>query len=929
MPRLDLAVALAGLLLADPALAQAPATAPPPANRPTSYRNFDLAIYCRVDDVRRMAEGDWLERHFDLLARQLRIGKVYLETHRSGVMNDRETMLKVKRFFEEHGVRTAGGITLVADEGREFRQYSYTDPADRKHVAEVVRFTASLFDELILDDFFFTTTKRESDIKAKGARSWSEFRLGLMREAAQSLVVGPAKAANPKIKVVIKYPNWYEHFPYAGFDLENEPRIFDGIYTGTETRDATYTAQHLQEYQSYSIQRYFENVKPGGNGGGWVDPFLRGTLDRYSEQLELTLLARAREITLFCFSDLFEDVREADGTTRPASRVAGVAADTFERVDAILSQLGNPVGVSAYKPYHSSGEDFLHSFLGMVGIPVELTPQFREDLPLVLLNASAAKDPAIVERIEKQLRSGRSVVITTGLLRALQGRGIEQIVDLEVSDRKLLTRRFSRFGGVFEGSKDILLPQLRYATNDSWEEIGALDGENGFPLLHHADYGSGRLFTLAVPDNFADLYELPAPVLDHIRAVVTKGLPVRLSGPSRVALFAYDNGSFVVHSFLPQAVAVDVIVGERGATLVELGSVPRMPRGVGPELPGQPRPDGTAFTVFLQPHVSRAFRTQAAVRASSTSAHAFAVNQRLGRGVNIIGYDPIWQDRAKARFQEKHFQAIHDAGFGSVRINLHPFKAMDPANGHAIAPAWLSTLDWAVKGALAAHLAVILDLHEFHAMAEDPVGRKEMLLSFWRQIAPRFKDAPDEVVFELLNEPFGKLTPEMWNGYLKEALAVVRASNPTRVVVVGPGQWNGISALPGLVLPEEDRNLIVTVHYYAPMEFTHQGAAWAPEYADKTGVPWVGTDQERRRTELDLARAQEWAAARDRPVLLGEFGAYDNADMDSRARYTAHVARTAERLGWSWAYWQFDSDFVVYDVPGDRWVEPLRRALVP
>jgi hypothetical protein len=906
------------------ALAAAPAPAP-------RYRNFELAIYCRVDDVRRMAEGDWLSRHFDLLQKQLRVSKVYLETHRSRVMNDRETMLKAKRFFEERGVKTAGGITLVADEGREFRQFSYTDPADRKRVEEIVRFTAGLFDELILDDFFFTTTKRESDIAAKGSRSWSDFRLALMREAAQTLVVGPAKAVNPGIKVVIKYPNWYEHFPNAGFDLEKEPQIFDGIYTGNETRDATYTQQHLQEYQSYGIQRYFENVKPGGNGGGWVDPFGRGTLDRYAEQLALTLLAKAREVTLFCFSDLFEDIRQPDGSLQPASRVASVAADTFERVDAILGQLGNPVGVSAYKPFHSSGEDFLHSFLGNAGVPIELTPKFLEDRPLVFLNASAAKDPAIVSRIDRQLRAGKTVVVTTGLWRALAGKGIEQFAELELGDRKVLSHRFMpAWRGVVEGSKDVLLPQLRYPTNDAWEEVTALDGPNGFPLVLHADYGKGRLVVLTVPDNFADLYELPPPVLDHIRGVLSQGLPVRLSGPSRVALFAYDNGGFVVHSFLPHAAAVDVIVSQKGAQLLELGAAPRMPGlASGGLVPGQARPDGTSFTVFLQPHGQRAFRTLPAGGAKGPSAHAFAVNQKLGRGVNVIGYDPIWQDRSRARFQDRYWKAIHDAGLTSVRINLHPFKQMDATSGHAIAPSWLETLDWAVKGALDAGLAVVLDLHEFGAMAEDPAGRKEMLLAFWRQVAPRFKDAPDDVVFELLNEPHGKLTPELWNSYLEDALAVVRETNPTRAVIVGPGQWNGISALPKLELPAADRNLIVTVHYYAPMEFTHQGASWTAEWKDKTGVVWTGTDQERRRVELDFAPVQEWAAVHDRPVLLGEFGAYDRADMDSRARYTAHVARTAERLGWSWAYWQFDSDFVLYDVAKDAWVEPLLKALVP
>jgi len=348
----------------------------------------------------------------------------------------------------------------------------------------------------------------------------------------------------------------------------------------------------------------------------------------------------------------------------------------------------------------------------------------------------------------------------------------------------------------------------------------------------------------------------------------------------------------------------------------------------GAVLPGQPRGEETVFPVFLPAHESRAFERRRP-GAGGASARAFAVNQKLGRSVNIIGYDPIWQERAKARFKEGYFAKIREAGFTSVRVNLHPFKHMDAANGHALKPSWLETLDWAVKGALAARLAVILDMHEFGAMAEDPAGRKEAWLAFWRQVAPRFKDAPDDVVFELLNEPNQKLTPEMWNEYLKEGLAIVRATNPTRAVIVGGGRWNSIDGLQALVLPEDDRNLIATVHYYTPMEFTHQGAPWNAENKDKSGVVWTGTDQERRRIDLDFAKAQQWAVAHDRPVLLGEFGAYDKADMDSRARYTAAVARAAERLGWSWAYWQFDSDFVVYDVGKDAWVEPLRKALVP
>ena len=616
---------------------------------------------------------------------------------------------------------------------------------------------------------------------------------------------------------------------------------------------------------------------------------------------------------------------------RPASRVAGVAADAFERLDAILSQLGNPIGVSAYKPYHSSGEDFLHSFLGMAGVPVELTPQFREDLPLVFLNASAAQDPGIVAKMDKQLRAGKAVVVTTGLWKALQGRGVEQFADLEVSDRKVISHRFmTRWRGVVEGSKDVLLPQLRYPTNDSWEEVSALDGPNGYPLVLHADYGKGRLFVLTIPDNFADLYDLPAPVLDHIRGLLSQGLPVRLSGPSGVSLFAYDNGAFVVHSFLPHAVAVEVILNEQGAQLAELGSAPRMPGVASGAAPAEARPDGTAFTVFLQPHSYRAFTKVAAGGAAGPSAHAFAVNRKLGRGVNIIGYDPIWQDRAKARFKPEYFPRIREAGFDSVRINLQPFKYMDAANEYALRPSWLETLDWAVKNALAARLAVILDMHEFHAMAEDPAGRKAQWLAFWTQIAARFKDAPDDVVFELLNEPFGKLTPEMWNDYLEEGLAVVRATNPTRAVDRRrghveldrrPAEGRAPRRRPQ---PDRDRPLLHADGVHAPGRAVVEGEQGPPgrrvdRHATRSGGGSSSTSPGRRTGPRRTTGRCTWASSAPTTRRTWTPG----------RRYTAAVARAAERLGWSWGYWQFDSDFVVYDVGKDAWVEPIRNALVP
>ena len=225
---------------------------------------------------------------------------------------------------------------------------------------------------------------------------------------------------------------------------------------------------------------------------------------------------------------------------------------------------------------------------------------------------------------------------------------------------------------------------------------------------------------------------------------------------------------------------------------------------------------------------------------------------------------------------------------------------------------------------------MILDEHDYNLCGKDAAGSKPRLLAFWEQVAEHYQDAPNAVLFEILNEPNTQVTPELWNAWIREALAVIRKTNPRRNVVIGPAWWNNIRYLEKLELPESDRNLMVTVHYYVPMNFTHQGAQWNRATANLSGITW-GTDGEKRQVEDDFAGVQEWSKAQKRPILLGEFGAYDRggADIDSRVRYTSEVARQAEKLGWGWAYWQFDSDFVVYDMGKDEWVRPIWRALIP
>ncbi|MCF3652308.1 hypothetical protein [Synoicihabitans lomoniglobus] len=590
----------------------------------TAYDNFEVAVYTRAYEVRQMADPAWLESHWGAISSELHIDKVYLETHRDLIIVDAATLEAAKAFFAARGIETAGGITFTIDEPNRFETFSYSNPEHRAKVQEIVEHTARHFDEIILDDFFFTSTKSTHDIAAKGDRTWTDYRLDVMAEAGQHLVVDAARAINPRARVIIKYPNWYDHFSALGFDLQRGPQIFDGVHSGTETRNAVTSAQHLQPYLSYNIIRYFENLAPGRNGGGWVDIFASSTTDRYAEQLELTLLAKAREIALFQFDIIANPITPAmrgawqdqstsfDYDALPAgANFATVAGQTFAAVDRVLGALGEPIGLQSYKPFHSTQEAFLQNFLGMAGLPMDIVPTFPTAEPIVLLTAQAAQDPAIVEKITTHLTAGKTVVITSGLLRELQDRGLQHIAELEHSGRVALVHDYTAGRRLVHGEKPILIPQITYRTNDSWELVSGIDGPNGWPLLHDADYLDGQLQILTIPENFADFSAIAPEALDLIRAQLTAHLPVRLEGPGKISLFVYDNGTFVVQSFRDEPADVAVVVDLVHAQIEDIVS--------GEHLSGEvrmafrrwdqpPTPDKHAMAFSIAPHSYRAFR---------------------------------------------------------------------------------------------------------------------------------------------------------------------------------------------------------------------------------------------------------------------------------------------------------------------------------
>lgn len=309
---------------------------------------------------------------------------------------------------------------------------------------------------------------------------------------------------------------------------------------------------------------------------------------------------------------------------------------------------------------------------------------------------------------------------------------------------------------------------------------------------------------------------------------------------------------------------------------------------------------------------------------------AFTMNQRLARTVNIgNALEAPTEGEWGVTLQEEYFQLIREAGFTAVRLPVRWSAHALEVPPYTIDPEFFKRVDWAVDQAFANQLAIVVNMHHYEAIALDPTGHQARFIALWQQIAEHYQAYPNALLFEPMNEPNGLMTAKRWNDLITATLPVIRATNPTRNLVVGPANFNDLQSLDELVLPADDQHLIVTFHYYKPFQFTHQAAEWVQGSAGWLGTEWTASNAQKQLVQFDFKIVAQWAEDNQRPVFLGEFGAYSKADMDSRARWTDFVAREAETQGFSWGYWEFCSGFGVYDLASRQWNAPLKQALLP
>lgn len=373
--------------------------------------------------------------------RQTGITRVFIESFRGGYYANKDVMIRARDRFLKEGFEVAGCVTTV-DVGKNGiggwnATACYTNKATLDELGKIFEKTASIFDLIMIDDFLFTECECEDCIAARGDMPWSEFRCDLMVNVSRDHILKPARAVNPKVKIIIKYPLWYDQFHERGYEVVKESKDFDLTWIGTETRDYDYDVRPGGEvqYNAYFISRWINKVSGGKNGGGWVDA-LGVTPKIYLEQARQTVLGNEREIMLFHYGSLLTETNEYDGAN--GTPVADVAA--FRKELPGLFELARIVKDKPIKGIHMPKipnsepfkEEYVFSLLGMLGMPLVPSDHIDINSESAIFTVHALKEPGFSGKLQTMLASGKHVLITDGLAKRLANQSLLQNKNLSV-----------------------------------------------------------------------------------------------------------------------------------------------------------------------------------------------------------------------------------------------------------------------------------------------------------------------------------------------------------------------------------------------------------------------------------------------------------------------------------------------------------------
>lgn len=539
-------------------------------------QDLRLSIYITAQTVEQMfTKETGLEKVVSLL-HENGITTVYLEVYRSGLVISPDVISSSVSFLEENGFEVAGGICTVPGAGIGVPQegpltwFNWQSLKTQRDLRKIMEDSAPFFDTFIVDDFLCTAdTSIESKI-ARGEKNWSEYRRSLLTDLSQSVFINPAKAKNPNIKVIIKYPQWYDRFHLFGYDVDSKTKLYDGVCVGTETRGQyTQSFGFVQPYEGFINFRWLSSLAGSKIGGAWFD-HIDCDADDFTDQAYQSVIAGAKELIIFNLENYI--------TGHPGHILL---RQDFEKLAELARAIAeNPVrGVKGYKPPNSdaSGDLYLLDYIGMFGVSIVPDSKYPEDAEVIFLPTQAATDINIPVKIQRSLEKGARIVMTTGFLaNAAGGEKLAELAQVKWPLAKVSAKADTVIseGGIHKLRLPLTLGYdvipdgaevlLQTAAPASIPFMTQNQNKTVFVLNSHTfsqeDFEAAGELLLCPGET--GLLELPRPWVNTIRsAFLSQDDPV-IDAPSRISMQILHNHSFIIHNYDRQKSVIKILLPE-------------------------------------------------------------------------------------------------------------------------------------------------------------------------------------------------------------------------------------------------------------------------------------------------------------------------------------------------------------------------------
>ena len=299
---------------------------------------------------------------------------------------------------------------------------------------------------------------------------------------------------------------------------------------------------------------------------------------------------------------------------------------------------------------------------------------------------------------------------------------------------------------------------------------------------------------------------------------------------------------------------------------------------------------------------------------------------KIKRGTNIAHWLSQSSRRGEEResfFTKKDIEFIDSVGFDHIRLPIDEEQMWDET-GKRYENAF-KLLDDCIKWCHDVGLRVVLDLHilrSHHFNADEkPLWTKpeeqDKFIRLWKDLSAEVHRWPNEMVaYEFMNEPVAD-DPEQWNQLLARVADSIRSWEPERVLVIGSNRWQSAPTFDQLKVPENDRNIILSFHFYEPFHLTHYQASWTRLKDFKGQVKYPGqivvdgsTDDEKRVYNLDtlermMQKPLALASRLQLPLYCGEFGVIDKSPLPDKLAWYRDMVAIFEKHGIAYANWNF------------------------